>query len=220
MCGANKDIKRFSWSASVVSIAALMLAPLIMPASTHARGDANEGSCPPETEASPGFRTFLPDCRAYEMVTPPFKDGGADTVLHAISSTGTHVIISSFSAFAGTENDPLNNTLGAVYQLVRSGSGWTVSSVTPSASMSPNAHFFGSSSDGASDLWEVVGSAHSIYSGTLDIRESSGAFTEVGTVIPPAAQIGPPATDENGGENPDVEFAGATPDLSHVLFTI
>ncbi len=220
MCSASKDTKRVSWGASsVLSIVALMLAPLIVPSSAYARGgDANEVSCP--NEGMSGFESYLPDCRAYEMVSPAFMDGGGDTVFHAVSSTGTHVIISSLSAFAGTENDPLNKASGAVYQLVRSGSGWTVSSVTPSASMSPNAHFFGSSSDGTSDLWEVVGGAHSIYSGVFDIREPSGAFTEVGPALPPAAQIGPPATDENGGQNTNIEFAGATGDLSHVLFTI
>ncbi len=215
---ADKDVRWFSWSASVLSIVALMLASLIMSSSSYARGDANEVSCP--NEGMSGFESHLPDCRAYEMVSPAFKDGGDDTVLQAVSSTGTHVIISSLSAFAGTENDPLDDVLGAVYQLVRSGSGWTASSVTPSASMSPNAYFLTSSSDGVSDLWEVVGSAHSIYSGAFDIREPSGAFSEVGPVLPPAAQMGPPATGENGGEDKDVAFAGATRDLSHVLFTI
>ena len=36
-------------------------------------GDANEGGCP--NEASPGFRAYLPDCRAYELVSPVFRDG-------------------------------------------------------------------------------------------------------------------------------------------------
>ena len=41
-------------------------------ASALAAGDANESACP--NEASSGFRSYLPDCRAYELVSPPFKD--------------------------------------------------------------------------------------------------------------------------------------------------
>jgi hypothetical protein len=204
---------------SLAGLASIVVtALLILPSPALAAGDANEASCP--NEGMSGFESHLPDCRAYEMVSPPFEDGGDDTVLQAVSGTGTHVIISSLSGFAGTENNPLDDTRGAVYQLVRTGSGWTASSVTPSASMSPNAYFQASSSDGASDLWEVVGSVHSIYSGAFAIREPNGAFTEVGPLLPPAAQIGPPATGENGGESKQRVLIGATGNLSHMLFTI
>jgi len=38
-----------------------------------AAGASAAGGCP--NEASPGFRSYLPECRGYEMVTPAFKDG-------------------------------------------------------------------------------------------------------------------------------------------------
>src|ERR1700736_5709403 len=59
------------------AVCVLCVAAGLAPQRVFAAGDANRASCPSETEASPGFRTYLPDCRAYEMVSPPFKSGAA-----------------------------------------------------------------------------------------------------------------------------------------------
>jgi hypothetical protein len=211
-----------SRAASLAALASIVVAALlVLPSSTLAAGDANEASCPPETEASPGFRAFLPDCRAYEMVTPPFKEGADQPDFRAVSSNGERVIFSSLSAFAGTESDPFNggSNGGAVYQLVRSGSGWVASSITPPTSLSPNSRLMGISSDGTRSLWEVVGSAKSVQSTQMDLREPDGSFVEVGQLTPPAASEGPPAGTA-GGEIQDIGFAGASANLSHVLFSI
>ncbi len=201
------------------SVIIAVLVSLVASSSVLASGDANEPACPLATESSQGFRTYLPDCRAYEMVTPPFKDGGDELRVRAVSSDGSRVIISSLGAFAGTEGDPINGTAGAVYELTRSGSGWVAYPDTPPASLSPNAKLFGVSLDATKELWEVLGSAKSLYSTDLDLREPDGKFVEIGPLIPPAGEAGPPA-DDHGGENEEVGFAGASNDLSHVLYNI
>ena len=211
-------IQRARGLAALASI--VVIALLVLPSSALAAGDANEASCPPETEASPGFRAFLPDCRAYEMVTPPFKDADVDTLVRAVSSNGERVIITSLSAFAGTESDPLDETNGAAYQLVRSGSGWVTSSITPPTSLSPNSVLMGVSADGARSLWEVLGSAKSVDSTQLDLREPNGSFVEVGQLTSPAGAQGAPAGGVDGGENSLIKPAGASANLSHVLFTL
>ncbi len=201
------------------AVAAVFLSSLIVSGSVFAAGDVNEQECPTATESSPGFRNYLPDCRAYEMVTPPYKDGNGNMHVQAISSEGSRVIVSSLSAFAGTESDPIDGGSGAVYQFARSGSGWVVSSATPPTSLTPNAHLFGVSADATATMWEVLGQSRSIYSTMLDVREPSGSFVEVGPLIPPGGATGPPA-DNHGGDNEEVGFAGASDDLSRMLFTI
>jgi hypothetical protein len=213
--------KRARGLAGRAGLASIVLAALlVLSSSALAAGDANEASCPPETEASPGFRAFLPDCRAYEMVTPPFTGGSVNAHIEAVSSDGERVIFTSLSAFASTESDPFNGSFGAVYQLARTGSGWVTSSITPPTSLSPDSQLMGVSSDGTRSLWEVLGSAKSVDSTQLDLREPNGSFVEVGQLTPPAASQGPPAGNTGGGENSDIIFAGASANLSHALFDI
>ena len=98
-----------------LALATMMLGALgcvVAAAPPLASGDANQASCPTATEASPGFRTYLPDCRAYELVTPPYKEGGElvpprvgnGEFSSAISGDGEHVIVVAEGAFAGAPN--------------------------------------------------------------------------------------------------------------------
>lgn len=61
--------------ALVAGVAALFV--VAVPAALAA-GDANVSSCPASTESSPGFRSGLPDCRAYEVVTGANSDDVAN----------------------------------------------------------------------------------------------------------------------------------------------
>jgi len=63
---------RFLRMASGLSVVAGLV--MVFSASALGAGDANEASCP--NEASSGFRSYLADCRGYELVTPAYKDGG------------------------------------------------------------------------------------------------------------------------------------------------
>ncbi len=62
-------------------------------------------ACPNATLRAENRSTNLPDCRAYEMVTPPYKQGYPVNV-EAIAESGSRLIGQSLGAFAGTLGAP------------------------------------------------------------------------------------------------------------------
>lgn len=184
--------------------------------SVIAAGDANIASCP--NEAMAGFREYLPDCRAYEMVTPPYKQG-ASVAVTAIANDGARLLGESVGAFGGTESGS-NGAQGSVYEMARSPSGWSVAAISPAQSaFAAVAPFFASSTDLSRTVWVSRRPTQSIYTTNLYIREPTGAFVEVGPMVPPSAEGGPPADGYQrfiGG----YVGVGASNDLSHVLFKI
>jgi hypothetical protein len=108
---------------------------------------AAEENCPNAAlRSGPSLR--LPDCRAYEMVTPPYQEGFPTSVT-AVSEDGSRVVGESFGVFAGAENDYFNfgssggpdinneSTGGEFYAFLRGQSGWVASAIGPPASRFP-----------------------------------------------------------------------------------
>jgi hypothetical protein len=184
-----------------------------------AAGDVNQPACSPETESSPGFRTYLPDCRAYEMVTPTFKNG-SELQLSAISENGSDVLGHSLSGFAGIENNS-NSLDGGVYELSRSSSGWTVSPISPSSFSFPAQEWLAASPDLTSTLWLARAPFESAGAENIYIREADGTMREIGPLLPPAAVAGPASGDFQAFEhNGNVQVRDASAALSHVLYDI
>jgi hypothetical protein len=210
-----------------ISVYALGLAlgvVLFMPAMASialAAGDANETQCGAETEASPGFRQYLPDCRAFELVTPPYKDGAV--LLDepgAVSTDGSHVIMGAGGAFAGTENfwlQPGRNSEAVTYEFARGATGWQPTALTPPASeYTYSAILAVSSSNFSETLW---GAQHVPlrYHEDIYLRKGPGpaGFHRIG----PGTPLG-----ENGQQviepSEELDFAGASKNLTHTLFQI
>lgn len=82
--GRGKCIGVFGWVLVVLVVAAAA------PSAALSAGDANRAVCPAETESSPGFRSYMPDCRAFELVTPPYKEGAAFAIVYARLLRGEH----------------------------------------------------------------------------------------------------------------------------------
>jgi hypothetical protein len=190
-----------------------------------ATGDANQSHCSPETEVSPGFRAFLPDCRAYELMTPPYR-GGGNVTLRAVSPNGEHVIVKSFTGLAETENDEEvggPQTSGAYYELSRTASGWSTQALTPPAFRFPRSAFLFASEDLSRSLWEVwvpagdgeevqVSNKNEHEEFALAIREASGTIAVIGPKVPP------------GHESPDHQgssvVVGASAELGQVFLSV
>jgi hypothetical protein len=179
-----------------------------------------ESSLDPETHLP--LSVQLPDCRAYELVSPPYTEGFAITEVGALSANGSQMIASSLGAFAGTESDPL--TLGEsidggpVYEFTRNGSGWAATPLDPNLARFPIQTFAGVSSDLTRTLWSTREPTESIYALDLELREPDGSMVKVGPMVPPSL-TGPP-TGYVGEETGGLEVVGRSRDLSRVLFTV
>lgn len=181
----------------VVSIAILAL--LLLP-ETASAGDTNRAYC--SNEMLPGFRSYLPDCRAYEMVTPPFKDGFPVSV-EGVSEDGSRMWILSLGTYANPEGV---SQVGGVYEVSRTSSEWTSTPMDAPFSMFAGYDVVALSSDFSTGLWYAL-----TPSSTFDpylVTVPRGPFTFVGP--------GAPGTAGGGVLN----FIGASRDLSHSLFRV
>lgn len=195
-------------SRALVGAALCAVLPLSLAAALPAGAGAE--TCP-NAQFRTGASANLPDCRAYEMVTSPYKGGFFinSPEVHE-GENGPFVTTVSFGVFAGAEND---TAFGNLYGFARTASGWKTTSLAPSASLFPevgNERLF---APNGSSLWDLgQQSLNTVYTPegeVLYIKKSDGALVEVGPMISPSARRGI-------GEYGRVE--GASRDLSHVLF--
>ena len=228
----------------VASVVASVVVCLWACSSALAAGDVNSGACPLGSEASPGFRGYLADCRAFELVTPPFINGafpggvGNKNEPPQISADGEHLLSLVLGGFAETESLEQNTYhYGAYYKYSRTPAGWSVEALTPPASLFPRYEFAAASSDFSRSLWKgqetVAGeelpagpppggttAPSNGYSypnnAVLAVREAAGGGKGRFTIIGPVTAPGhEPDSQEEG-----FEMEGASGDLSHVLLRV
>lgn len=198
--------------------------------------DASVTACPNEVLRLELHSGQLPDCRAYELVTPAYKEGTYISAVLAISQDGSHLVGSSLGAFSGVEGDGLGNGtsfLGASYELTRTTgpAGWRASPLDPPRSIFESNGLFDASADLNTTLWEL--GRHPIAApgappeeqhcpareGTEDLQpegltdfyreEPLGTFAEVG-----------PATPEPCFSNRNkYAYIGGSSNLSHIVFS-
>jgi len=193
---------------------------LLTPVSAWAAGDANQPTCPFETEASPGFRTYLADCRAYEPVTPPYKEGGLlFDQPGAISSDGERVIAGVAGAFAASGNfwpDQNRDPDDAVYEFARTAEGWQPTALTPPATQYPHGGIMAASSadELETTLWGLATTTVR-FNEDIYLREPGGTFAKVGPGVAPEV-----SGQELELPSNELTLVGASADLTHSVFLI
>ncbi len=158
----------------------------------------------------------LPDCRAFELISPPYKDGYSPFLTN-VSPNGERVLYNSIGAFAGAKGN--QNVDGTIYVGSRTSSGWITKAISPAASTFSYAQWEDSSVALDRTLWAAHTTSQSVNANDLYVREPNGSFVRVGPELPPSAEKAPPAPFQtiHGGQ---LEYSGASSDLSRVFFTI
>jgi hypothetical protein len=187
-----------------------------------AAGDANQAVCP--NEAMAGFRTYLPDCRAYEEVTPPFK-GGNPLFPGGVSLSGEVVQADTYGSFNGGTATVGGG--GNTYEFSRGPSGWVAISL-----VSPLPQYvdvpFTNIETGAQPLLGTSGAAllgarlpsQSFYEADLYLRQPDGSMVLVGPLLPATAVPLTPAGFVQDQNEETGRVIGGSSDLSRIVFFI
>jgi hypothetical protein len=196
---------------------ALLTAGAVLASSALAAGDANEAACP--NEALSGFSTSLPDCRAYELVTPPFKDGYAVGAF-AIAEDGSRVLGNTLGSLAGATGAPATReSVGAYYELARGQAGWaTVGLVPENPQYRAATTFDTASADLSQTLFQMpTGPVGQDY---YYIRGSGNSLAQVGPLTPPTDGPSLEPGPWTGVPVDGTSIEGASADLSHIVFGV
>ena len=173
-------------------------------------------ACSIATESSPGFRPYLPDCRAYELVNPPFI-GGYAFEKSRLSADGQRILLNTLGAFAGTEADPANIE-AANYESLRTSSGWRTRAIDPAAAALSWAVLQDATPDFSTTLWFARTPSQSTDDSDLYLRHPDGSFQLAGPTVPPAAPREPPSPQKPTYWPGALNIAGSSRDLSHLFF--
>ena len=198
--------------ASAASFCAFSAAPAL------AAGDVNTASCPAQANPS------LPDCRAYEMVTPPHKNGALISSLPfrhppaVLSEDGTRVIAPSDQCFGDPEScTSFRLTEGDPYEFERTSAGWVTHGLAPPAAVGESSSMWTVDANTGTAVFSAAGSADAPddFFGRFEPEGPEGSFIEIG-----------PFGEPNGGTiaqqpnqtNITVPGVLSTADLSHVVY--
>ncbi len=160
----------------------------------------------------------LPDNRAYELVSPPHRNGAAlgfegGSLVTEVAPGGSRVMTESLQCFGASEscNAQNSNALGTPYELDRTSSGWATTALTPSAGRFSRAIPWGVSVESGMLLFGAP--TEPLGEEDLYVRQAGGTFVHLGPVTRPEAGPQTPAGGAAGGRE-----QAFTADLSHVAW--
>lgn len=160
--------------------------------------------------------TLLPTCRAYEMVTPSYKEG-YPLLRSDFAANGESAILFSLATLAGNLGSGERVEQGSIYLDTRTSTGWRLTPLDPPSSQFVGQLMVSAEVDSDETLWiqhtvQQAATNHGLY-----VRSSDGNFSFIGPSSPPSGSEEEPSdtTGLTGGE-----FAppkAATVDYEHVV---
>ena len=192
-------------------ISVLVGGSLSVVATAHAEACSNEAL---RTELGSGS---LPDCRAYEMVTPPYKEGYS-LFAFQYSANGEKAIVGGLAALAGTPGSGETPLEGDLYVDTRTPTGWQLSPLNAPMSEFVGQRPLGYEANKGLTLWNQHTPAQSSTTRNMYIRSATGAYSLVGP-------LGVPFVGEEEEENNFISVIAthydqpiaATSDFGHVV---
>ena len=202
---------------AMVAIGLAMAVACWSTTSAWGSGDINTSACP--NEALSGFSARLPDCRVFEMVTPPYKDGYPVSLV-GIAENGSRMVGNSLGLFAGAVGAPgTRNDLGSYYELSRGPHGWQTTPLTPeNPQFRAATTFYTASADLSTSLFMMPTAP--VGEDDFYLRTPGSSLIHVGPAYPPADG---PATEpgiEDNNKPSYIRVVGGSADLSHIAFRV
>jgi DNA-binding beta-propeller fold protein YncE len=172
-------------------------------------------SCPNEALRT-GLSAALPECRAYEMVTPVQKNGaliGALTFgpVPDVSAAGDGLILGAdqcFGEVAACTAERVNS--GTPYRFSRGEGGWGAAALSPSAEAFEVNTWWNYDADTRTSLFSMPTERDG--GDVFYAREPDGSFQAIGPLAPPRPDPGFRAVEA-------IISIAMTPDASHVVYT-
>ena len=149
-------------------------------------GSAGAAACPNESVRNELGVTRLPQCRAYEQVTPAYKEG-YPVILRSLSSDGNKAILFSLANIDGAEGAGESAIESNLYTAVRTAGGWHLTPLN-----APLSQFVGQvpvayEAQSGATLWEQHTPSQSAFTRGLYARSTEGDYRFIGRVSIPFA---------------------------------
>jgi hypothetical protein len=164
-----------------VTVSVVVLCVLMVGLSLTAVADADGGSCPNEAVRSELNSGSLPSCRAYEMVSPVYKEGYPILTPNSgsYSANGDEGIVYSLGDLAEAEGGSAGEE-GALYSVTRASGGWQLAPLSPPLSQFVGQIPLAEEVDTGYTLWDQHTPLQSTRTNDLYIRSSTGVYSMVG----------------------------------------
>lgn len=162
-----------------LGLAGLIALGVLVIGSLTAAATARADSCPNEVLRSELGSSNLGDCRAYEMVTPAYKEG-YPLFSFSYSAGGEKAIVGGLANLAGAPGAGESSLEGDLYLDTRTAIGWQLAPLN-----APLSQFIGQSpvayeANSGETLWNQHRPTQSLSTRDLYARSAAGAYSLIG----------------------------------------